>query len=147
MLTWKDITPSYLAFLMKEQKMTRDALAELLGVAKSSVNRWMSKNNIPRHRQIWIAKKLNAVSESRKDHLMTDRYGGFRTEASMYTAQEWEILVQAAKTMHLTTDEFQRWAVTTMMTSVVLTRGIITEEQLPPLASADTADAPDTSAP
>lgn len=142
MLIWKDISPSYLAFWMKEHRMTRDGLAELLGVAKSSINRWMSKNDIPRHRQIWIAKKLNEVSEGRKDHLMTDRYGGIRTEASMYTAQEWQILLQAAKTMHLTTDEFQRWAVTTMMTSIVSTRNIITEEQLPPMEPADSADTP-----
>lgn len=134
MLTWKDITSPYLAFLMKEQKMTRDELAELLGVAKSSVNRWMSKNEIPRHRQVWIAKKLNEVAEGRKDHLMTDRYGGIRTEASLYTAQEWEILKNAANIMHMTTDKFQKWAVDTVLAS----NKFITEEQLPLIDTQDT---------
>lgn len=134
MLTWKDISPPYLAFWVKEQKMTRDELAELLGVAKSSINRWMSKNEIPRHRKVWIAKKLNEVSQSQKDHILTDRYGGIRTEASLYTAQEWEVLKNAARIMHLSTDEFQKWAVD----QVIKSNKFITEEQLPPMDPDDT---------
>ncbi|PNC18846.1 hypothetical protein CXU22_03360 [Akkermansia muciniphila] len=134
MLTWKDISPPYLAFWVKEQKMTRDELAELLGVAKSSINRWMSKNEIPRHRKVWIAKKLNEVSQSQKDHILTDRYGGIRTEASLYTAQEWEVLKNAARIMHMSTDEFQKWAVD----QVIKSNKFITEEQLPPIDPDDT---------
>lgn len=134
MLTWKDISPPYLAFWVKEQKMTRDELAELLGVAKSSINRWMSKNEIPRHRKVWIAKKLNEVSQSQKDHILTDRYGGIRTEASLYTAQEWEVLKNAARIMHMSTDEFQKWAVD----QVIKSNKFITEEQLPPMDPDDT---------
>lgn len=134
MLTWKDISPPYLAHLMQEQKMTRDELAELLGVAKSSINRWMSTNVIPRHRRIWIAKILNEVAKGRKDYHLADPYGGIRTEASLYTAQEWEVLKNAARIMHMSTDEFQKWAVD----QVIKSNKFITEEQLPPMDPDDT---------
>lgn len=132
MLTWKDISPPYLAYWMKAQKMTRDELADMLGIAKSSVNRWMSTGIIPQGRRIRIARIFNDYAAGRKDHSLTDRYGGVRTEATLYTAQEWEILTQAAKTMHMTTDEFQKWAVTKTLESITCAHPLA-EGELPPI--------------
>lgn len=113
--------------------MTRDELSEILGVAKSSLNRWMSTGVIPRGRRVRIARTLDLFLSTLNANTITDRYGGVRTESTLYTAKEWADLERAAEAMHMTPEEFQKWAVTMVIEQSINARSF-TEDHLPPFS-------------
>lgn len=107
-----DITTTTLNHWMVEHKMSRTGLGELLGISKATIDRWMCLGIVPEHRHTHITRVLNDYMTRMQDHLHINApYGGVRTEASLYTAEEWARLRQAADIMGVTTEEFQKRAV------------------------------------
>lgn len=129
-----DITTTTLSHWMVEHQMNRTGLSELLGISKASIDRWMCQNSIPEHRHTHITRVLNDYMTRLQDHRhINTPYGGVRTEASLYTAEEWARLHQAADIMGVTTQEFQKravvWALKKLQRTSVDTDEELTQEE------------------
>lgn len=108
----EDITPTMVNHWLVEYNMSRAELADLLGISKATIDRWMCYKNIPACRCLHIAQTLNEYQTRIQDHLHIQApCGGVRTKASLYTADEWALLRKAADKLGISTEEFQKRAV------------------------------------
>ena len=108
------ITPDDLKNLLSSVSLSREELADLLGVSKSTVDGWCSNKPIGKKRQsqlrtLILEHRLAAASSC--SNLSGEPKNGFKLGPSSFTPRQWETIRLAAKIRNMTPGAFLKWAV------------------------------------
>lgn len=99
----KTVTTATLDAWLQRHKISRQALADMLMIAKGTVDNWFSQKHISLHKQKMLRPLMDCydLGANAADTLHSrNQDEDFTADASLFSSQEWECIRQAALLEH-----------------------------------------------
>lgn len=93
------VTTATLNAWLQRHKISRQALADMLMIAKGTVDNWFSQKHISRHKQKMLRPLMDCYdldADAAETLHPRNQDEDFIADASLFSSQEWECIRQAA---------------------------------------------------